>query len=385
MSTAVVPTQFASAERANTDSIDRQIKYFKSIPLQCEILDAMPGIVVILNGNRQIVFANRTLYNLVESIKESSPLGKRPGEVLHCVHALENAGGCGTTEFCSTCGAVRAILISQKGTANVQECLISRNGDLNPLELSVSATPVILNEETFIIFAVTDISHEKRRRALERIFFHDVLNTANGLSLYINLLEKVSPQEQEEFKSTMGIITNKLIDEIKAQRDLASAENNEMKVTPSAIDSLKFLLEQCEIYRSLALEENLKIRIDPNTAQVTLTSDPIILGRVLGNMIKNALEASQKDKIITVGCNQQTDTVEFWVQNSTFMQRHVQLQMFKRSFSTKSPNRGLGTYSMKLLSEKFLHGKVDFISSLEEGTIFRLRLPIVFEEDKIAA
>jgi nitrogen fixation/metabolism regulation signal transduction histidine kinase len=385
MNTDVVPTQFAPAELANVDDLNRQINYFQSIPLQCKVLDAVPGIVVVLNKYRQIVFANLALNNFVESIKENSPTGKRPGEVLHCVHALENAGGCGTTEFCSTCGAVRAILISQKGTVNVQECLISRNGDFHPLELSVSATPFMLNEETFTIFAVTDISHEKRRRALERIFFHDVLNTANGLSLYINLLEKVSPQEQDEFKSTMGIITNKLIDEIKAQRDLFSAENNEMKVIPSAIDSLKFLNEQCEIYRSLTFEENLNIRIDPNAAQVTLTSDPTILGRVLGNMIKNALEASQKDKTVTVGCNQQTDQVEFWVQNSTFMQRHVQLQMFKRSFSTKSPNRGLGTYSMKLLGEKSLHGKVDFISSLEEGTIFRLRLPIVFEEDKIAA
>ena len=191
------------------------------------------------------------------------------------------------------------------------------------------------------------------------------------------ILENGTPQEQEEFKSSIGIIINKLIDEIKAQRDLTSAENNEMKVIPSAIDSLKFLNEQ--------FEENLKIRIDPNAAQITLISDPIILGRVLGNMIKNALEASQKDKTVTVGCNQQTDQVEFWVQNSTFMQRHVQLQMFKRSFSTKSPNRGLGTYSMKLLGEKFLHGKVDFISSLEEGTIFRLRLPLVFEKNMIAA
>ena len=385
MSTATLPTQFAPAERANADGIDRQIKYFKSIPLQCEILDAMPGIVVILNGNRQIVFANLALNKFVESLKDSSPLGKRPGEVMHCTHALENAGGCGTTEFCSTCSAVRAILLSQKGNANVQECLISRTGDLNPLELSVSATPFILDEETFTIFAVTDISHEKRRRALERIFFHDVLNTADGLSLYTMILENGTPQEQEEFKSSIGIIINKLIDEIKAQRDLTSAENNEMKVIPSAIDSLKFLNEQCEIYRSLAFEENLKIRIDPNAAQITLISDPIILGRVLGNMIKNALEASQKDKTVTVGCNQQTDQVEFWVQNSTFMQRHVQLQMFKRSFSTKSPNRGLGTYSMKLLGERFLHGKVDFISSLEEGTIFRLRLPLVFEKNMIAA
>ena len=197
MSIATLPTQYAPAERASKEDLDRQINYFKSIPLQCEVLDAVPGIVVMLNGNRQIVFANHALNNLVESLKENSPLGKRPGEVLHCTHALESEGGCGTTEFCRNCGAVRAILTSQKGNANVQECLISRVGDLNPLELSVSATPIKLNEEKFTIFAITDISHEKRRRALERIFFHDVMNTAGGLSLYLEMLGKANPQKYD--------------------------------------------------------------------------------------------------------------------------------------------------------------------------------------------
>jgi nitrogen fixation/metabolism regulation signal transduction histidine kinase len=385
MSTTPLPTQYAPAERASKEDLDRQIKYFKSIPLQCEVLDAIPGIVVMLNGNRQIVFANHSLNNLVESLKENSPLGKRPGEVLHCTHALESDGGCGTTEFCRNCGAVRAILASQKGNANVQECLISRVGDLNPLELSVSATPMKLNEEKFTIFAITDISHEKRRRALERIFFHDVMNTAGGLSLYLEMLGKANPQEQEDFKSTMGILTRKLIDEIKAQRDLAAAESNEMKVTPAVIDSVMFLQEQCEIHRHLTDAENLIIRIDSNAARVLFTSDATILGRVLGNMIKNALEASLQDKTVSVGCYQRIGQVEFWVHNSTFMPRNVQLQMFQRSFSTKGSNRGLGTYSMKLLGERFLHGKVEFTTSEEEGTTFRLIVPLELHADKIAA
>ena len=384
MSTNTLPTQYAPAERASAKDLERQINYFKSIPLQCEVLNAVPGIVVILNGNRQIVFANRALNNFVESFKEGSPLGKRPGEVLHCTHALESEGGCGTTEFCRNCGAVRAILASQKGNANVKECLISRIGDLNPLELSVSATPIILSEEMFTIFAITDISNEKRRRALERIFFHDVMNTAGGLNLYLEMFEKVEPQEKEEFKSTMGVLTRQLIDEIKAQRDLAAAENNEMTVIPTAIDSLNFIQEYCEIYRHLTIAENLTIRVDLNATRVPFTSDATILGRVLGNMIKNALEASSKDNTVTVGCNQQNGQVGFWVNNSTFMSRNVQLQMFQRSFSTKGLDRGLGTYSMKLLGERCLHGKVEFTTSQEEGTTFRLILPIEFIADKIA-
>ena len=42
------------------------------------------------------------------------------------------------------------------------------------------------------------------------------------------------------------------------------------------------------------------------------------------------------------------------------MPRQVQLQIFKRSFSTKGAARGLGTYSMRLLSERYLKGVVSF-------------------------
>ncbi|MCP4426270.1 MAG: ATP-binding protein, partial [Chloroflexi bacterium] len=60
-----------------------------------------------------------------------------------------------------------------------------------------------------------------------------------------------------------------------------------------------------------------------------------------------------------------------------YMPRDVQLQVFQRSFSTKGSGRGLGTYSMKLLSERYLDGRVSFQSSLAEGTIFIGMYPLV--------
>jgi sensor histidine kinase regulating citrate/malate metabolism len=51
----------------------------------------------------------------------------------------------------------------------------------------------------------------------------------------------------------------------------------------------------------------------------------------------------------------------------------VQLQVFKRSFSTKGAGRGLGTYSMKLLSEQYLNGRIALISSPQAGTTFVAR------------
>jgi len=53
----------------------------------------------------------------------------------------------------------------------------------------------------------------------------------------------------------------------------------------------------------------------------------------------------------------------------------VQLQVFQRSFSTKGPGRGIGTYSIRLLVSRYLRGTVDFESSKEQGTTFRVHLP----------
>jgi signal transduction histidine kinase len=48
----------------------------------------------------------------------------------------------------------------------------------------------------------------------------------------------------------------------------------------------------------------------------------------------------------------------------------------ERSFSTKGGRgRGLGTYSVRLLTERHLGGQVDFRSVPEEGTTFFVRLP----------
>ena len=58
------------------------------------------------------------------------------------------------------------------------------------------------------------------------------------------------------------------------------------------------------------------------------------------------------------------------------MPDEVQLQLFQRSFSTKGQTgRGIGTYSMKLLGERYLGGRVEFISRHPEGTTFTLSLP----------
>ncbi len=92
-------------------------------------------------------------------------------------------------------------------------------------------------------------------------------------------------------------------------------------------------------------------------------------------MVKNAIEASSAGEVITASCRLADSTVTFSVHNPATIPQEVQLQLFKRSFSTKGAGRGLGTYSMLLLTEKYLKGRVWFTSADGEGTTFFVSVP----------
>lgn len=369
------PTKFAPAERASIRTLQTQADYWLEHPLLQRVFDAVPDIVLILNQERQIIFANKSLLQTLGLADEKQVLGMRPGEALGCVHAIETAGGCGTTEFCKTCGAVKAILSSLGGTEAVEECRIILQND-EALDLQVWATPLQVEDERFSVFAIKDISHEKRRRVLERIFFHDLLNAAGGLRGFVDILQDAKPTELETVKEAIAKLSDRLIEEINAQRELSLAENNELVVDPDPINSIGLLREIIEMYARHEVARNRSLQLDRAAEIITFTSDPTLLRRVIGNMVKNALEATSPGQTVTLSCRVAGEEVEFSVHNPTFMPRDVQLQMFQRSFSTKGSDRGLGTYSMKLLSERYLKGWVSFNSSPEQGTVFIGRYPL---------
>ena len=108
-------TKHAPAERAAPETIATQAQRFRQATLLRALAGAIPDILVILNPQRQIVYANQRLIELLGLEDSQEILGLRPGEALECVHASQTQAGCGTTEFCRQCGAVNAILLRQRG------------------------------------------------------------------------------------------------------------------------------------------------------------------------------------------------------------------------------------------------------------------------------
>jgi signal transduction histidine kinase len=381
MEPSVLPTRFAPAERLPPEEIQSQSGFFSSLPYLRQFADSLPSIFLMLNRHRQIVFANQALADLAGKKRPEELYGLRPGEAVHCIHSNETVGGCGTTEFCRTCGAARAIVAAIDGRKKVQECrIITHDGE--SLDLRAWACP-LMDANEFISFALEDISHEKRRRVLERIFFHDVLNTAGGVQGLAELLkEEADPQETGDLIDMIQNGAGTLIEEINSQKALSAAETGDITLEPETVQADDLLKEVFRLYENHLVSKDRPMALHSDTQPVIFTTDPTLVRRVLGNMTKNALEASSPGQTVTLGARQREDQVELWVHNQGVMPRDSQLQVFQRSFSTKGKGRGLGTYSIKLLTERYLKGRVSFTSTEAEGTTFSVFLPLLGADDR---
>jgi len=162
--------EFASAARMDREGLLHQYHLWAEQLPALLISNSFPGLILVLNEYRQIVFSNDQFITLGDYTSFEDYLGLRPGELLNCSHAFESESGCGTTRFCANCGAVNAILNSINGMKDVQECRIDRRGGNSPLNLRVWTSPVELGQEKFVIFSVQDITIEKENaRLLEQV------------------------------------------------------------------------------------------------------------------------------------------------------------------------------------------------------------------------
>jgi len=374
-------TDFAPAERSSSQEIQEQNALFQNNPLLKRTLDAMPNMVAILDENRQIVMANAALVNTLGNGELDRVLGTRPGEAIHCPHALEKPHGCGTTRSCRTCGVVLAILAAQQQKTATRECSIQPDGHFDPLDLRIKASPMEIEGQQFTIFAIQDIAHENRAKLLERTFFHDILNASGGVQGLATLIDDAEDMEEvQEYAPLLVIQADQLVAAIESQREIMAAERGQLRVKFQPAGSLNMLQAAIDLYGNHQVAEGRIIQKDPGSARVILTTGKTLLQRTLGNMLKNALEASKPGDIVTLGCDDESGQVRFWVHNPSVMSAEVKLQVFQRSFSTKGTGRGIGTYSMKLLGEKYLGGQVGFTSEDGEGTTFWIRLPLQLDE-----
>ncbi|MCJ2164809.1 MULTISPECIES: ATP-binding protein [unclassified Pseudodesulfovibrio] len=373
MSNPSLTTHFASPERDSLEVI-RSLAGQLQQETTLSLLNAVPMGVVLVNRHRQIVFCNDLFRQLSLKNKEEV-LGLRPGEALDCVNSCLEKAGCGCSIFCDVCGAAKAIVKSLDGTADCEECRMVRrvNETEMQLDLQIFTRPFNLNGQSLTLVFTMDISHELRLRYLNRTFYHGLINGVGGISMLTELIE-AEPEDTNLFPLLVDS-SRRTLKEVLYHRDLYAAETDRLNINMALFKAKPYLEnligEECRFKNTQPSCVEMKLEDD-----ISLFSDKRLLGHVLRNMLDNALEARENNPgRITLSCRRSKDgRTTISLENPGLIPEDIQKELFKRYVSTKSRDRGLGTYVIKLLTETYLNGKVNF-NSRNGMTTFEIMLP----------
>jgi len=336
-----------------------------------------PTAIVILDASRRIVFANERAAEFMAR-KGSQALGLRPGEAFSCPHSGDAPEGCGTGPFCAHCGLAVGLADALAGVVSAHDWSVGnpRSARLDQLDFQVWIKPLRTVRAPLVLVSIIDVSERRRREQMERIFLHDLLNTAGSLSSLMRLIDPAHPSYGEYFGLARGA-ADQLVEELVTQRALADAESGDLTAQASVASASGLLASVAEVYGRLAETRGIRLDIRDSPEPVELVTDPVLLKRVLSNLIKNAVEASSRGDVVSVGCRKAGNRVVFVVANPAPMPPQVRAQLFKRSFSTKGRGRGIGTYAARLFTEDYLDGEILCESGEGKGTVFTVALPAI--------
>jgi signal transduction histidine kinase len=371
-------TFFAPTLRTERPELEAEIDFASRNPVMTGLLEAVSGLLAILDENRQVVAVNHSFLAMIGIRDPAEILGLRPGEIVRCVHADKQPAGCGTTEFCATCGAAVAIVTSL-ATGKPEERLcalsVSRDGKVSDLALLVTSQPLVIEGRRFLLLFLRDVTEEQQRAALERIFYHDFNNI---LSMLVGASEILVRRDPSTLADAVRQASRRLMQEMTIQRCLAggnSLRDYRPAFQPCSLPGVAGELKTFFASHPVAADKDLQC--SEGWPDLFFDTDTTVLLRILANMIINALEATPRGGTVLVNAGADNSRLTFEVWNQGEIPSETARRIFQRNFSTKDQaGRGLGTYSMKLLGEEVLGGKVWFTTSRDKGTAFFLEHPL---------
>lgn len=232
---------------------------------------------------------------------------------------------------------------------------------------------------------------EKTRTALEAVeaknrfiasAAHDLRQPVHALSLYADWLQ-AEPELVLQITPKIVQSTQAVNELFNSLFDLAKLDAGVIEVNLQRID-LRQLLQELELqYAPLACEKGLTLRTRLVKTQVQVLSDPVLLKRLLGNLLSNAVRHTERGGVLlAVRRASEGWRVDVWDTGVGVAPEHQEaiFREFYRVAKHQGTEEGfgLGLSIVSRLSEALGH-RVSMRSVLGRGTLFRVDIP-AFDE-----
>ncbi|MHB8758921.1 MAG: ATP-binding response regulator [Thiobacillus sp.] len=227
------------------------------------------------------------------------------------------------------------------------------------------------------------IMAERANHAKSRFFAaasHDLRQPLHALSLFVAALKARNAQAEtqtlidniEASTAAMELLFNALL-------DISRLDAGAIEAHPVHFSLHKMLVDLEQQFGAVAAEKQLRLRFRPCDA--TVYSDPLLVERILANLIANAIRYTD-DGGVLVGCRRRGRTLRISVvdtgrgippdQQQSVFQEFVQLHNPARD---RSKGLGLGLAIVSRLGRLLGH-RVDLRSVPARGSVFSIDVPL---------
>jgi len=222
---------------------------------------------------------------------------------------------------------------------------------------------------------------ERIKGEVERLIQHDLRNPLNGILNAAELLLRDNPTEsQRELLVMIKESGNKLNTMISSSMDLVRMEEGTYELELQQLNVVDLLRAVHSQLQSLSESRGVHLVYLMDGKPLDWDRDYPVFGEViyleelLANLIRNAIEASPRDAVVSVAVTGNGSYL-FDIHNQGVVPEPVRDRFFER-YAThgKKGGNGLGTYVAALVA-KTHGGSVRFTTGQEEGTHVLVDLP----------
>ena len=264
---------------------------------------------------------------------------------------------------------------------------VHKNGDIIPLELSVSE--MIINEHKMISGIIRDITERLRVDVMKSEFVSTVshelrtpLTSIHGsLGLIIGGAVGSVSDKLKDMLDIAHSNTKRLLLLINDILDTQKIDSNMMELKKQPVDLIALINKAVVDNKAYAEKYHVKYLITHKMVDATIEADPDRLMQVLINLLSNAAKFSTEDETVEINLGYHYDYIRISITDHGIgIPEEFHDKIFDRFTQMDSSDHrqkggtGLGLSIVKNIVE--LHkGRVSFSSDTNSGTVFHVDLP----------
>jgi PAS domain S-box-containing protein len=250
--------------------------------------------------------------------------------------------------------------------------------------LSVSATAHVFTGDDgkrYKVTVVQDISDQVRAERMridaERVVRHDLKSPLNGVLGCVDLLclDGELNETQQKHAKCIKNSGERMLHQLNHSMALAQMEEGTYQPALEAVEPGSVFEQISNEVWKIARKKKVELVTPEWPKDARVLGERGLMEEMLGNLVKNAIEASPECDVVTLECLVGEQRCVLSVHNSGAVPEAIRGRFFERYVSAKKGGTGLGTYAASLIA-RTLGGDINLSTSEAEGTRVTVELPL---------